>query len=705
MSAPTSIIQILIEFELLGVIVAEQPSFSDKVAFIWSLAELLRGDVKAHEYGQFVLPFLVLRRLECALEPTKATVIEKAKGLDPNAPGSDKVLRKIAGQGFYNTSPLDLTKLLNDPGNIAANLRTYVAGFSPDVQEVLEAYRFDDRITNLDKADLLYKFVSKFAEIDLSEGVVTNREVGLMFEELLRRFSEMSNETAGEHFTPREVIRLMVNILFAEDDAALSGEKPIRTMYDPACGTGGMLSIAQEHLHELNPNAVLEVYGQELNPETWAIARSDFLIQGQDPERIALGNSLTDTDGHARETFDYILANPPFGVDWSKYKEPIEKERDTLGLNGRYGQGLPRVSDGSLLFLLHMLSKMKPVNDDPTTPNIIEGGTRLAIVFSGSPLFSGAAEGGESEIRRWIIENDLLEGIIALPDQLFYNTGISTYFWILTNRKPQARQGKIVLVDAREEFTKMRKSLGEKRKTINDEQITELTRLYRDALDAADTDKRVKIFNREDFGFQRITVEQPLRRVWRINDETWPGISGSKAVEKWDALATMPEGQLRKYLEETFKNCNDITSEKEILHALMENMGGGLPPDVIKAVVKHSATTEPQAPIARDKKGEPLPDPELRDQENIPLPTGWLNRNHTARTKALIEQANTYLETDIKPYAAEAWIDHDKTKIGYEIPFTRHFYEYVTPRPLAEIDAELIETEKKIQELLAGLLR
>jgi type I restriction enzyme M protein len=647
--------------------VSQQPGFSDKVAFIWSCAELLRGDVKAHEYGQYVLPFLVLRRLECALEPTKAAVIAKAAGLDPNAPGSDKILRKIAGHGFYNTSPLDLTKLLNDPGNVAANMRTYVAGFSADVREVLEAYRFDERITNLDKADLLYKFVSKFAELDLSEGAVTNREVGLMFEELLRRFSEMSNETAGEHFTPREVIRLMVNILFAEDDAALSGAKPIRTMYDPACGTGGMLSIAQEHLHELNPNAVLEVYGQELNPETWAIARSDFMIQGQDPERIALGNSLTDTDGHSGETFDYMLANPPFGVDWSKYKEQIEKERDALGLSGRYGQGLPRVSDGSLLFLLHMLSKMKPVDDDPTTPNIIEGGSRLAIVFSGSPLFSGAAEGGESEIRRWIIENDLLEGIVALPDQLFYNTGISTYFWILTNRKPKERQGKIALVDARDSFTKMRKSLGEKRKTITDEQIAEITTCYRDALDAASSDKRVKIFDREAFGFQRITVERPLHRAWRVGDDL-------------------------VFDEKTAKNLIDAANPDADAKTL-------------KTLLKDAATTDPSAPVATDKKGNPQADADLRDQENIPLPAGYLSLPVSQRTAALVKQANEYLEAEIKPYAADAWIDHDKTKIGYEIPFTRHFYEYIPPRPLAEIDAELIETEKKIQELLAGLLR
>lgn len=648
---------------------SSQPGFSDKVAFIWSLAELLRGDVKAHEYGQFVLPFLVLRRLECALEPTKEKVIEKAKTVEVGTASGDKILRTVACERFYNTCPLDLAKLLNDPDNIAANLRTYIAGFSPGVAEVLEAYGFDDKITRLDKADLLYKFVSKFAEIDLSEKAVSNREIGMMFEELLRRFSEMSNETAGEHFTPREVIRLMVNLLFSEDDTALSGAKPVRTLYDPACGTGGMLTVAQEYLRELNPEAVLQVYGQELNPETWAIARSDFLIQEQDPEHIALGNSLTDTDGFAREKFDYMLANPPFGVDWSKYKESIEKERDALGDKGRYGPGLPRVSDGSLLFLLHMLSKFKPVDDDPATLDVIEGGSRMAIVFSGSPLFSGAAGGGESEIRRYVIENDLLEGIVALPDQLFYNTGISTYFWILTNRKRPENAGKIYLVDARNEFTKMRKSLGEKRKTITDEQIADITELYSHATEHADTDRRVKIFTREDFGFQRITVEQPLRRVWIIGE----GENG-----------------------ETF------TDEKAAKKKLAD-----LHPDAdtkaLTKLLKEAASTDPDAGLTLDKKGNPQPDPDLRDQENIPLPAGWLDLSETARTDALIAQADTYLDSDIRPYAPEAWIDHSKTKIGYEIPFTRHFYEYVPPRPLAEIDAELLETEKRIQELLGGL--
>jgi type I restriction enzyme M protein len=393
--------------------------FGDKVAFIWSVADILRGDFKAHEFGQVILPFTVLRRLECALKPTKDDVVARAESLVGKVANVDPILRATAGNNFYNISPLTLTKILSDDKYVAPNLKTYIAGFSQGAMEVLERYGFTDKIDRLDKAGLIYQVTARFAELDLSEKAVPNDAMGYIFEELLRRFSEMSNETAGEHFTPREVIRLMVNILFAEDDKALTGRKPVRTLYDPACGTGGMLTEAQTHLKKMNPSAVLEVYGQELNSETWAIARSDLMIKGQDPSRIALGNSLTHEDGHAGEHFDYLLANPPFGVDWKKYAAPIQAEKDAFGLQGRYGAGLPRVSDGSFLFLMHMLSKMKPVKADGS------GGTRLAIVFSGSPLFAGAAGGGESGIRQWIMENDWLEGIIALPDQMFYNTGIN----------------------------------------------------------------------------------------------------------------------------------------------------------------------------------------------------------------------------------------------------------------------------------------
>ena len=682
--------------------------FDDKVSFIWSVADELRGDFKAHEYGQVILPFLVLRRLECALEPTKAEVIAQAKSLAGKVDNVEPVLQMTSGYKFYNTSPLDLTKLLNDPGNVAANLRTYIAGFSPGATEVLERYGFDDKITRLDQAGLLYRIVAKFADLDLSEQAVTNDAMGYIFEELLRRFSEMSNETAGEHFTPREVIRLMVNILFAQDDTALTGTKPIRTLYDPACGTGGMLTVAQEHMKHINPNAVLEVYGQELNPETWAICRSDLMIKGQDPDHIVFGNSLTDTDGYSGRRFDYLLANPPFGVDWKKYANPIKAEHETKGFDGRYGPGLPRVSDGSLLFLMHMVSKMKPVADNPATLDIIEGGTRLAIVFSGSPLFSGAAGGSESELRRWIIENDWLEGIVALPDQLFYNTGISTYFWILTNRKTNDRKGKIALIDARESFAKMRKSLGDKRKYINDEQIADITRLYEDAIELAanDVDKRVKVFDREAFGFQRVTVEQPMRRVWQVTDDTLDALAESRAFGAWETKEIAADSGLFDRDATSRQNARRVFAAQGpfVKPGELSALANGVPLAVTKELIKLAATPDPNAPVIT-KKGQPEPDPDLRDQENIPLPAGWLTLDEQARQKALIEQAERYLLDEIRPYLPDAWIDHTKTRIGYEIPFTRHFYRYIPPRPVAEIDAELKAVETEIEELLGGLAR
>ena len=650
--------------------------FQDKVSFIWSVADLLRGDFKSHEYGQVILPFTVLRRLECALAPTKQRVIDRAKALEGRVQTLDKILQKEAGHSFYNTSPLTLTTILQDDKFAAANLRTYIRDFSPSAVEVLERYGFEAKIARLDRAGLLYQVVAKFAELDLSEQAVPNDAMGYIFEELLRRFSEMSNETAGEHFTPREVISLMVNILFSEDDKALTGTMPVRTMYDPACGTGGMLTVAQEHIRALNPKARLEVFGQELNPETWAICRSDLMIKNQDPNRIVLGNSFTE-DGHEVRNFDYMLANPPFGVDWKKYAAPVQAEAEHQGYDGRFGPGLPRVSDGSLLFLMHMISKMKPVTDDPSTPDITEGGTRLAIVFSGSPLFAGSAGGGESEIRRWIIENDWLEGIVALPDQLFYNTGISTYFWILSNRKRPERRGKVVLVDARESWSKMRKSLGDKRKYLTADQIDEVTRLYADAVELVGRDKRVKLFENEEFGYQRTTVERPLRRRWEITEVTVEALVVSKPWAKWESSDAGPFRELigQRYADEAA--CAVAVRKVDA------------PAAVVKELVKLAAVPDPDAPVITDKLGKPLPDPDLRDQENVPL----------------TEDVDEYVKREVLPYAPDAWVDHAKTKIGYEIPFTRHFYEYVPPRPLAEIDADLAETEAKIRELLEGLAR
>jgi type I restriction enzyme M protein len=565
---------------------------------------------------------------------------------------------------------------------------------------VLDKYGFHDKITRLDRADLLYQVVAKFTEIGLSEHAVPNDAMGHIFEELLRRFSEMSNETAGEHFTPREVIRLMVNILFVEDDQALSGVKPVRTLYDPACGTGGMLTVAQDHLRELNPDGLLEVYGQELNPETWAVCRSDMMIKGQDPTRIILGNSFTE-DGHEGTRFDYMLANPPFGVDWKKYADPIKAEHGKLGHDGRFGPGLPRVSDGSLLFLLHMISKMKPVKEDPSTPNVIEGGSRLAIVFSGSPLFAGAAGGGESEIRRWIIENDWLEGIVALPDQMFYNTGISTYFWVLTNRKRPERDGKIALIDARQAFAKMSKSLGNKRNYIPDDAIAEATRLYADAIELDGKDPRVKVFPSEAFGYQRITVERPLRRRWELTDEVVARLPHHKQWAAWlmpprkhpdpVAFTHQAEADQERLLDVLRGLLGQVhateSAFKTALVKAADAAGIAAPGKLVTAIIAEAAVPDPDTPIITDRKGGALPDPDLRDQENVPLG----------------EDVEEYLKREVLPYAPDAWIDHSKTKIGYEIPFMRHFYVYEPPRPVAEIDAELQATESRIRELLEGL--
>lgn len=660
---------------------AAPSGFQDKVSLIWSIADILRGDFKAHEYGSIILPFVVLRRLECALDATKDAVIKEAAKLEGKIDNVEPVLKKVAKHTFYNTSTLDLGKLLTDPTKIAANLNTYIGAFSPSAAEVLEKYGFPEKVKRLDEQGLLYKVVSKFADVDLTEKSVSNEAMGYVFEELLRKFSEMSNETAGEHYTPREVIRLMVNLLFVEDTKALTGQKPVRTLYDPACGTGGMLSIAQEYLHDLNPKIVLEVFGQELNAETWAVSRSDLMIKGQDPTRITLGNSLTDEDGHANSHFDYCISNPPYGVDWNKYAEKIRNEAEKEGMAGRYGVGLPRVSDGSFLFIQHMISKMKSVKDDPKTTDIIEGGTRIAIILSGSPLFSGQAGSGESEIRRWIIENDWLEGIVAMPDQMFYNTGIGTYVWIISNRKDAKSKGKVRLIDAREMGTKVRKSLGDKRKELTDSAIAEITELYSGAL-GKKSDKRVKVMRNEEFGFARLTVERPLRRVWRIDEAAL--LSAPAAIRV----------KLESAKNETF---TDHSKAEAALSAL------GFEGKDLTLALKTIATTDPSAKPTTGKKSVFEPDGELRDNENIELPSGFIDLSNEKRTAVIEKLAAAHLVKEIHPYVADAWIDHTKTKIGYEIPFTRQFYTYTPPRPVEEIREEIETLESQIQTLMKDL--
>jgi type I restriction enzyme M protein len=508
--------------------------------------------------------------------------------------------------------------------------------------------------------------------------------MGYLYEELIRRFSELSNETAGEHFTPREVIRLMVNLLFIEDDDLLTKPGIVKTLADPACGTGGMLSVAEDHLRALNPKARLEVYGQELNPETYAVCRSDMMLKGQNASHIVHGNSFPD-DG-LPDDVDYLLANPPFGVEWKKVEKIIRDEAATKGYAGRFGAGLPRINDGSFLFLQHMIAKMKPV---------AQGGSRVAIVFNGSPLFTGAAGSGESEIRRWIIENDWLEAVVALPDQLFYNTGISTYFWVVTNRKSPERRGKVQLVDARGLWQKMRKSLGEKRKELSAEHIAEITKLY----GAFEDGERSKIMPNEAFGFLRVTVERPLRRRWVISEEALTALGVSKVWVKTGILADP-----REFFG--WAVGNEYKTERECLAGLaVGKVADGVPPAALKELTKLAAVRDPEAPVITKRNRDPEPDPELRDQENVALPPGLHVRYEPDPTGRLtspeyVELAEQHLKTEVHPYVPDAWIDHSKTRIGYEVPLTRHFYRYVPPRPLAEIDAEIKQLEAEIQDLL-----
>lgn len=668
--------------------VTADENIRNHAAFIWSVADLLRGDYKQSEYGRVILPFVVLRRLDCVLQPTKDKVLATAQKLAGKIENLDPLLRQAAGdEQFYNTSPLTMTRLLDDPTNIADDLHTYLRAFSGGAADVLDKFDLHTQIDRLARADLLYLVVSKFCEIDLHPQAVSNIEMGYLYEELVRRFSELSNETAGEHFTPREVIRLMVNLLFIEDDDLLTKPGIVKTLADPACGTGGMLSIAADHLRSLNPKARLEVYGQELNPETYAICRSDMMLKGQDASHIAYGNSFSD-DGHAGKTFDYFLANPPFGVEWKKVEKAVRDEYETKGFAGRFGAGLPRINDGSFLFLQHMIAKMKPVE---------QGGSRVAIVFNGSPLFTGAAGSGESEIRRWIIENDWLEAVVALPDQLFYNTGISTYFWIVTNRKAPARRGNVQLIDARGLWKKMPKSLGEKRKKLSSGHIEEITKLYGDFTEG----ERVKILPNESFGFLRATVERPLRLRWEITDETVSAVRADKKLARLQSFVV--DTIVMRLAEHVGLTNTDHRAVAKVVDPILKS--AGLAASHAKVVWSLLAVQDPDAPFITNRKGEPEPDPDLRDQENVPIPSGAASRYESDPTGRLasgeyVDAVEHHLKTEVHPYVDDAWVDHAKTKIGYEIPLTRHFYQYISPRPLAEIDAEIKRLEAEIQDLL-----
>jgi type I restriction enzyme M protein len=671
---------------------ADSPAIRNHAAFIWSVADLLRGDYKQSEYGKVILPLTVIRRLDCVLEPTKQAVLERHRQLAGRIENQEPVLQAVAGEQFYNTSPLTFVKLLDDPNSIADSLSLYIGGFSEAAKDVIDKFEFGTQIERLRRANVLYQVIGKFADLDLHPDAVSNLEMGYLYEELIRRFSELSNETAGEHFTPREVIRLMVNLLFIDDeDDVLTKPGIVKTLCDPACGTGGMLSVAEDHLRQLNPQARLEVFGQELNAETYAVCRSDMMLKGQDASHIAYGNSFSE-DHFEGERFDYLLANPPFGVEWRKVEDAVRDEAKTKGFAGRFGAGLPRINDGSFLFLQHMISKMKPPED---------GGSRLAIVFNGSPLFTGAAGSGESEIRRWIIESDWLEAVVALPDQLFYNTGISTYFWVVTNRKAPERRGKVQLVDAREYFVKMRKSLGEKRKEISGPQIEEITRLYGDFEEG----EKVKIFPNEAFGFLRITVERPLRLRWEVTDESIAAVLATKAIQK---LPDDVQQAAREALEA--ERGGQFGTERELVKALGPALTSlGLAAPAQKGAWPSLAVRDEEAPIIADRKGNPEPDPELRDNENVPLPAPPVSfvEDPTDRFETLEYRTavDDYMRTEVLPYVPDAWAVYAKTKIGYEIPLTRHFYKYVPPRPLEEIDAEIKALEDEIQQLLAEVAR
>lgn len=657
---------------------------TENANFIWSIADLLRGDYKQADYGKVILPLTVLRRLDCVLEPTKQKVLDYLPKLaSMNIENADPVLNKVAGFKFHNQSKYDFQSLKADPNNIAANLTHYINGFSTDARNIIEYFKFNEQIDKLDKADLLYLVVKKFAEVDLHPDKVSNIEMGYIFEELIRKFSELSNETAGEHFTPREVIRLMVNLLFVNDREILIRQGIVKTLYDPACGTGGMLSVAEEYLQDLNPDARLEVFGQELNDESYAICKSDMLIKGQNASNIKFGNSFT-VDGLEGEKFDYMLSNPPFGVEWKKVEKFITDEYEKKGYGGRFGAGLPRISDGSFLFLQHMISKMK--HDS--------AGSRIGIVFNGSPLFTGGAGSGESEIRKWIIENDMLEAIVALPDQLFYNTGISTYIWIVTNRKDAVRKGKIQLVNAVDFYTKMKKSLGNKRNEINPENIEIITKLYGDF----NQGEFCKVFDNEHFGYQRITVERPLKlnfqtspeRIERLKEETAftnlasskkKGTSGEEEIETGKLLQQSILGMLSTMdSAKLYKNRDEFT---KVLKQHIKTSGLDINPPLLKTILKALSEQDETADVCT-VKGEPETDTSLRDYENVPLK----------------EDIHTYFEREVKPHVPDAWIDESKTKVGYEINFTKEFYIYKPLRSLDEIRADIMALEEEMEGLL-----
>lgn len=648
-------------------------SFTSTAAFIWSVADLLRGDYRQSDYGKVILPFTLLRRLECVLDATREDVYnEYLERKDLGIP-LDVFLTEKSKQSFYNISRFTLSTLLADSANLKFNLESYIAGFSENAREIFERYRFNEQIAYLEETNLLYKIVEKFANFDLHPDRISNHDMGLAFEELIRRFAEASNETAGEHFTPRDVVRLTTSLLFLGDDEVLSKKGIVRSLYDPTAGTGGFLSSGSEYVYEMNPDAKLVVFGQELNPESYAICKADMLIKGEDIQNIKYGNTLSD-DQLIGEKFDYALSNPPFGVSWDKVREAVQAEHKEKGYAGRFGPGLPRVSDGSLLFLMHLISKMRPASD---------GGGRIGIILNGSPLFTGGAGSGESEIRRYVLENDLLEAIVALPTDMFFNTGIATYIWVLSNNKDEDRKGKVQLIDASEMGESMRRSLGDKRKQLSEDAINEIVRTYGDFEERENS----KIFNTTDFGYRRITVERPLQISYYPTDNI-----RIEALKADRAFGRLKEPVQEEILTALATMAEKIPSKDDFEKELTEKVSAKLTTANLNLVRKHLAEHDEDAEFVLDSRGRYVADPSLRDYENVPLN----------------QDVNEYFEAEVKPHLPLAWIDEKRTDakdeqvgiVGYEISFNRYFYQYTPPRPLEEIDAELSQLSKEIMEML-----
>ena len=707
---------------------------SEIVSFLWGVADLIRDTFKRGKYQDVILPLTVLRRLDCVLAGTKEKVLarqaelrgKKLENLDPQ-------LRKVAGYAFYNTSRYDFEKLLADAPHLAANLRNYIAGFSPNMREVLEKFDFDNTISKLDEAGLLFQVLERFKNVDLHPDKIDNPTMGTIFEELIRRFNEALNENPGEHFTPRDVVHLMVDLMLAGDEDRIRRKGVVCTVYDPCCGSGGMLTIAKEHITvgwrrngevirgPINPEAEIHLFGQEVNPETWAVSKSDLFMKdptGRDADNIAFGSVLSN-DRHSGKTFDYLIANPPYGKDWKRDEDAVRAEHER-GAAGRFAPGLPRISDGQLLFLLHMLAHAKDPKD---------GGSRIAIIMNGSPLFTGDAGSGESEIRRHILEHDLLEALIALPEQLFYNTGIATYVWVVTNRKREERKGKVQLIDATSFWVPMRKSLGDKRREIPPEKAQDIVRLLTDfkdgetrriTKDGREEDVVVsRIFPTTHFGFRKITVERPLRlnfqasaeRIARLEEEKGfqalaqskkKGAAGAKEQAQGRALQEAIRKLLRGLPDTVVKDRDEF---ERLLDAAATKAGLKLPAPARKAILAALAERDESAAVCRDKDGNLEPDPELRDTESVPLAAG----DDPADAEGVPASVRAFFEREVKPHVPDAWIDTTKRDprdgrvglVGYEINFNRYFYRYTPPRPLEEIEADIRAIEADIVRMLA----